>query len=135
MSLKDAWPVLPGEKPWSKAEIAQANADVQEEITRLSAELSQAQEHLVQLQDGPGGPSGEDPVDSGAKAYERESELALVDHATITLHQARRAMVRIERGLYATCESCGGPIGKRRLQAFPRAIQCISCKEREERQR
>ena len=31
------------------------------------------------------------------------------------------------------CESCGEPIGKARLQAFPRAVLCVTCKQREER--
>ena len=31
------------------------------------------------------------------------------------------------------CESCGNPIGKMRLMAFPRATLCMSCKQREER--
>ncbi len=28
---------------------------------------------------------------------------------------------------------CGQPIGKARLQAFPRATLCVDCKQREER--
>jgi RNA polymerase-binding transcription factor len=31
------------------------------------------------------------------------------------------------------CGSCGQPIGKARLQAFPRATLCVACKQREER--
>ena len=31
------------------------------------------------------------------------------------------------------CERCGKPIGKLRLQAFPRATLCVSCKQLEER--
>ena len=31
------------------------------------------------------------------------------------------------------CASCGQPIGKARLQAFPRATLCVACKQREER--
>jgi len=31
------------------------------------------------------------------------------------------------------CENCGKPIGKYRLQAFPRATLCRTCKEAEER--
>ena len=30
-------------------------------------------------------------------------------------------------------ELCGAPIGKARLQAFPRAILCVQCKQRQER--
>ena len=34
---------------------------------------------------------------------------------------------------FGVCESCGEPIGKARLQAFPRATLCVACKQREER--
>ena len=36
-------------------------------------------------------------------------------------------------GTYGVCERCGKPIGKLRLQAFPRATLCVSCKQLEER--
>ena len=38
-----------------------------------------------------------------------------------------------EAGNYGSCESCGQPIGKDRLQVFPRATMCVACKQREER--
>ena len=44
-----------------------------------------------------------------------------------------RALARIADGTYGVCESCGKPIGKRRLMAFPRATMCMECKQREER--
>ena len=47
--------------------------------------------------------------------------------------QTERALARIDEGTYGTCESCGEPIGKARLQAFPRAVLCVACKQREER--
>ena len=49
------------------------------------------------------------------------------------LLQTDKALGRIEAGTYGTCESCGGPIGKARLQAFPRATLCLECKQAEER--
>ena len=49
------------------------------------------------------------------------------------LAQNERALARIEAGTYGVCESCGEPIGKARLQAFPRATLCVACKQREER--
>ena len=49
------------------------------------------------------------------------------------LEQTERALERIEDGTYGVCEVCGKPIGKARLQVFPRATLCMSCKQREER--
>ncbi len=31
------------------------------------------------------------------------------------------------------CESCGQPIGKARVLAFPQATLCVTCKQRQER--
>jgi DnaK suppressor protein len=77
--------------------------------------------------------AGDDQADVGAKTYEREHELSLTYNARDLLAQSEHALGRIEAGTYGSCESCGQPIGKARLQAFPRATQCVSCKQREER--
>jgi RNA polymerase-binding transcription factor DksA len=47
--------------------------------------------------------------------------------------QVQHALHRIDAGTYGICESCGKPIGKYRLQAFPRATLCLVCKQAEER--
>ena len=49
------------------------------------------------------------------------------------LLQSERALARIADGTYGVCESCGNPIGKLRLQVFPRATLCVTCKQRQER--
>jgi DnaK suppressor protein len=49
------------------------------------------------------------------------------------LEQAQQAYRLFEAGHYGICESCGQPIGKDRLQVFPRATMCMACKQREER--
>ena len=49
------------------------------------------------------------------------------------LDQVQHALHRIDHGTYGICESCGKPIGKYRLQAFPRATLCLVCKQAEER--
>ena len=40
---------------------------------------------------------------------------------------------RIQSHTFGTCIACGEGIGKARLQAFPRATHCVTCKQREER--
>jgi DnaK suppressor protein len=79
------------------------------------------------------GDAGDDQADVGAKTFEREHELALTHNARELLTQTERALARIETATYGTCDSCGEPIGKARLQAFPRATLCVTCKQREER--
>ena len=62
-----------------------------------------------------------------------EHELALTRNAQDLLDQSERALARIDAGTYGVCESCGQPIGKARLQAFPRATLCVTCKHRQDR--
>ena len=54
------------------------------------------------------------------KTFEREHEMSLADNSRELLTQTERALERIDDGTYGICESCGNPIGKARLQAFPR---------------
>ncbi len=49
------------------------------------------------------------------------------------LEQTEHALERLADGSYGTCESCGNPIGKMRLQAAPRATLCMPCKTKQER--
>jgi RNA polymerase-binding transcription factor DksA len=62
-----------------------------------------------------------------------EHELALTQNAQDLLDQGARALDRIDAGTYGVCESCGQPMGKARLLAFPRATLCVACKQRQER--
>ena len=55
---------------------------------------------------------------------------ALVEEVAATRKfAARESVIQI----YGICESCGNPIGKMRVMAFPRATLCMTCKQREER--
>ena len=59
--------------------------------------------------------------------------MSLANNARDMLTQTLHALERIENGTYGVCESCGQPVGKNRLMAFPRATLCLTCKQREER--
>jgi DnaK suppressor protein len=59
--------------------------------------------------------------------------MSLAANSRDLLSQVERALQRLDNGSYGICENCGNPIGKARLQAFPRATLCVSCKQREER--
>jgi RNA polymerase-binding protein DksA len=72
-------------------------------------------------------------ADMGATSFERDQELTVVANEREMLAQIERALERIDDGTYGVCESCGNPIGKMRVMAFPRATLCMTCKQREER--
>jgi DnaK suppressor protein len=59
--------------------------------------------------------------------------MSIANNARDMLLQSERALARIAAGTYGVCESCGEPIGKARLQVFPRATLCMGCKQKQER--
>ena len=125
--------VAPGEAPWTDEELAEQRAVLGAELSRIEEEVASLQSALSDvLRDGGDG-AGDDQADTGAKAFERDQEMTLLANARDMLFQTRHALDRIDAGTYGTCENCGGPIGKARLQAFPRATLCVACKQRQER--
>ena len=77
--------------------------------------------------------AGDDQADAGSKTFEREHEMALAANVREVRDQVALALDLLDSGDYGICTSCGQPIGKLRLQAFPRATLCLACKQREER--
>jgi DnaK suppressor protein len=128
-----ALPVRSGEKRWTEAELAKVRKELESEISELRAEISKAESEIAERMGDAVADAGDDQADAGAKTFQREHELALTHNARELLAQNERALARIESGTYGVCESCGEPIGKARLQAFPRATLCVACKQREER--
>jgi DnaK suppressor protein len=128
-----ALPVRPGEKPWTEAELKKVRQQLQSDIAGLIADINEAESAIAERLGDAVGDAGDDPADAGAKTFQREHELALTENARELLAASERALARIDDGTFGVCESCGQPIGKARLQAFPRATRCVSCKQREER--
>jgi RNA polymerase-binding protein DksA len=125
--------VLEGEDAWTKAELDEVLAELNEHAARLRRELQEQEEELAGLLRDAGDGAGHDQADMGATSFERDQELSVVANAREMLAQTERALARITDGTYGVCESCGNPIGKMRVMAFPRATLCMSCKQREER--
>jgi DnaK suppressor protein len=125
--------VRPGEEPWRADEIEALGDELRSEAVRLRAEIAATEQGIRDLLGGTADEGGEDTADSGSKAFEREHEMALAESHREILGQVERALRRLESGEYGICESCGQPIGKGRLSAFPRATMCVTCKQRQER--
>ena len=126
-------PVRPGEDPWTDAELKEVRAELESEAVTLHADLAKAASDIAERLTDAVHDAGDDQADAGTKAFEREQDLALAQNARDLLDQGERALARIDAGTYGVCESCGKPIGKARLLAFPRATLCVECKQREER--
>lgn len=50
------------------------------------------------------------------------------------LRAYKRALDRIDQGVYETCERCGKPVGEERLAASPTVTLCIDCQRELERE-
>ncbi len=126
-------PVRLGEEPWTGSELAEVRETLETDAGGLRRDIEQAESQIAdRLEDGIRD-AGDDEADAGAKGFEREHEFAMTSNARHLLEQTERAVARIDAGTYGACESCGQPIGKARLMAFPRAVLCVTCKQREER--
>ncbi|MEW2314750.1 TraR/DksA family transcriptional regulator [Streptomyces bauhiniae] len=125
--------VRPGEDPWTPEEVAEARAELAAEADRLGTEISSSEASLVGMMRDSADGAGDDEADTGSKNITREHELALAANAREMLSQTERALERLDAGTYGLCENCGNPIGKARMQAFPRATLCVECKQKQER--
>lgn len=121
------------EENWTSAELDEVRAELQTEIERVRAELQDVATDLEGLLRDPGDGAGDDQADVGNANFEREHEISLARQSAQVLEQSERALARMDDGSYGVCESCGGAIGKLRLQAFPRATLCMPCKQKQER--
>ncbi|MBM3687978.1 MAG: TraR/DksA family transcriptional regulator [Actinobacteria bacterium] len=121
------------ESPWTPAEIAAVRKELEADVQRLQEEIAITEQDIAELIADSGDGAGDDQADAGSKTFEREHEMSLANNARDMLHQTEHALARIDNRTYGMCEICGKPVGKLRLQAFPRATMCLSCKEIEER--
>jgi len=121
------------EAPWSAAELKAVRAEISKELDRLRKELAIVELEMDELIQESGEGAGDDQADAGTKTFEREHEMSLVINARDMVLQTERALERIDSKNYGNCEECGSPIGKARLQVFPRATLCMLCKQKEER--
>ena len=128
-----SFPVRPGEDPWTAEELKQVRTELESEAVGLHGDIDKRAAEMADRFTDSAKDAGDDEADVGAKAFEREHDLALAQNAQDLLDQGERALSRIDAGTYGVCESCGEPIGKARLMAFPRATLCLACKQRQER--
>jgi RNA polymerase-binding protein DksA len=125
--------VKEGEEAWTKAELKEVLDELHEQRDHSVEILRQQENELTGLMRDSGDGAGHDQADMGATSFERDHELTVLNIEREKVAQIDRALARIDNGTYGVCESCGNPIGKMRVMAFPRATLCLTCKQREER--
>ena len=120
-------------EPWSAAELAAVRTQLLGELSDMQGEYNRSLDDLNVLHQTGADGAGDDQADAGSKTFEREQELSIAANRFDLLNQIRRAIERVDARTYGHCESCGRPIPKARLKAFPMATLDVECKQREER--
>jgi len=73
-----------------------------------------------------------DPTDQAVAELDNNFTLRLRGREQKLLKKIDEAISRIDGGSYGVCESCGGEISIKRLEARPVTTLCIECKTRQE---
>ena len=126
-------PVRDGDEPWTADEISEIVDTLESDVQRMGTALAKAENDLADLMKQGNDGAGMDTIDVGSSQFERDQEISVTRNARAVYDQSKLALQLLDRGTWGTCESCGEPIGKARLQAFPRATMCVKCKQRQER--
>ena len=123
-------------KGLNKKQLAHLEKRLLEERGRVMKELGYYGESFnssLQASDGDLSSYSFHMADQGTDAMEREKAFLFASTEGRALMQIDAALRRLYNGEYGTCESCGLPIARARLEAMPHARLCVSCKEKEER--
>jgi RNA polymerase-binding protein DksA len=124
---------VPKGSEWTKGELSAVRAELVAELEEMRRAYDVSLRDLSDLQQSSTDGAGDDQADAGSKTFEREQEQSIAANRMDLMVQIQRAVERIDAGTYGFCESCGKPIPKARLKAFPMATLDVACKQREER--
>ena len=118
----------------SQADIDQIRLSLQARYDELTSEYDQAvvQSQVLRLVEV-GDTAGDDQADSGTKTAERDTAQSLLRTILDRRAQYEHALGRLAEGTYGWCEGCTAPIPVERLEIFPSATSCVSCKQSRER--
>jgi RNA polymerase-binding transcription factor DksA len=125
--------VIESAESWSATELKAMRSALAKDLERLREDLQKVESEMDSLIKDGGEGAGDDQADAGNKTFEREHEMSLLINARDMVIQTERAIERIDNKTYGVCEVCSNQIGKARLEVFPRATLCMSCKQKEER--
>ena len=65
--------------------------------------------------------------DEGSEEFFHDMSAALAENETFLHREVDDALGRLDNKRFGKCESCGGDIGRERLEAIPYARYCIKC--------
>ena len=103
-------------------------------LSRINELLNGAEKTVAEMTDEQ--ENFPDPNDRASLESDRNFELRIRDRERKLIAKMQEALKRIDDGTFGLCDTCGGPISEKRLQARPVTTQCIDCKiEAEEKEK
>lgn len=109
------------EKERYKKKLLEFKEELIEKLTEARDQSKFVEEHIAQ-----------DVGDRAESSYTKEFLLSLSDSERRQLFMIDDALKRLESDNYGQCQSCGKPIGKKRLDAVPWTQYCIICQQKAE---
>ncbi|MDA8099720.1 MAG: RNA polymerase-binding protein DksA [Nitrospiraceae bacterium] len=106
--------------------------EIRKELVRQREELLSEAEQTINSKLITEKQSFPDPTDQAAAELDSNFTLRLRGREQKLLKKIDEAIARIDDGSYGVCESCGNPIGMKRLAARPVTTLCIECKTAQE---
>ena len=71
---------------------------------------------------------GDGFADAAAATAECSEVIGIVENLASLLADVDAALLKLEKGSYGTCESCGSDIGADRMEFRPTSRYCVDCK-------
>jgi DnaK suppressor protein len=105
---------------------------IKKKLLKQRQELLTEAEHTLNNKISTEKESFPDPTDQAVAELDNNFVLRLRGREQKLLKKIDEAISRIDSGSYGVCESCGGPISAKRLEARPVTTLCIECKTRQE---
>ena len=122
-------------KKYNKKEIALFKENIIAERDKMTRELVRINELISSLseENGSGSAYSNHLADHGTDGMEKEKLYSYLSQKESYLMALGEGLERIERGIFGSCEICGGLIPKGRLEVVPSARLCIKCKSEQEK--
>jgi len=104
--------------------------EIQGELDRMGEEIRS----IGMEQERERGGLGNHLAEDGSNVMEAERLSTISDDVQDVLAQVNAALQRMDDGTYGTCQRCGKPINRERLEAFPYVAYDIECQQILERE-
>jgi DnaK suppressor protein len=101
--------------------------DERERLTKMLRDIEAEREEVRLSETSSDRSPDPNTAEGGSLAFEMEKELSLWQNTSDILGMVEEALVRIDEGVYGTCDECGTAIPVARLDALPHTKLCVDC--------